>query len=188
MCEGVHDRYDDVPNDDGEAIEGERRVRAEGRIRHEGEDSQEEIRNAENPAHNYEDNGHPLIQSSEIHDDAREEQENRRVEECRKECDEGVNVQPLECHKSDMSPASAKEADDWVSTTAVFRKPTFTDDGTQTGTETGEEAGKPKAIDRDRRIGGFVRDGWVRHVRQFWIAAIQQLVKEQSRLSLIVRF
>jgi len=71
MCEGVHDRYDDVPNDDGEAIEGERRVRAEGRVRHEGEDGQEEVRNAENPAHDYEDNCHPLVQSSEIHDDAR---------------------------------------------------------------------------------------------------------------------
>jgi len=95
------------------------------------------------------------------------------VEECREECDEGVNVQPLERHKSDMSPASAKEADDRVSTTAVFCEPTFTDNGAQTGTKTGEEAVKPEAIDHDRGIGGFVRDGWVRHVRQLWVAAIQ---------------
>jgi len=188
MCKGVHDRYDDLPNDDGEAIEGERRVRAEGGIRHEGEDGQEEVRNAENTAHDYEDNCHPLVHSSQIHDDAGEEQENRRVKECREECDESVNVQPLERHKSDMSPASAKEADDRVSTTVVLREPTLTDDGTQTGAKTGEEACEPKAIDHNRRICGFVRDGWVGHVRQLWVAAIQQLVKEQGRLSLIVWF
>lgn len=58
----------------------------------------------------------------------------------------------------------------------------------ETGTKSGEEASQPKAIGRDRRTGEFVGDGWVEYVWQLWVANIQQLVKEQGRLSLIVRF
>ena len=188
MYENIHDWYHDLPDDDRESIEGERRVRAEGRIRHKGEDGQEEVRDAEDSAHYYEDDRHPLIYSSEIYNDAREEQEDRRVKECREESDEGVNVQPLECHKSDMSLASAKEAYDRVRTAVILREPTFTNDGTETGTKTGEEASEPKTIDCNRRIGGSVGDSRVGYVCQLWVAAVQQLVKEQSRLSLIVWF
>ena len=59
----------------------------------------------------------------------------------------------------------------------------------QTTRETGEEADEPKGIDRgDRRIGEFAGDNWVKYVFQLRVATIQQLVKEQGRLSLTVRF
>ena len=89
-----------------------------------------------------------------------------------------------------MSLASAKEAYDRVRTAIALRKAVFKDDGGETGTKSGEEASEPKEIDRDRRTDDseFVGDGWVGYVCQLWVANIQQLVKKQGRLSLIVRF
>ena len=82
-------------------------------------------------------------------------------------------------------PSSTKGAYDWVRTAVALREPVFTDDER----ETGEEASEPKGIDRgDRRISEFAGDNWVEYVFQLRVATIQQLVKEQGRLSLTVRF
>ena len=42
------------------------------------------------------------------------------MEEGWKENDESMNNPPLECHKAQLSPASSKEIDNWVCTTAVL--------------------------------------------------------------------
>ena len=109
------------------------------------------------------------------------------MEEHWEEPDEGVNVQPLERHKPDVSLAGAEKAEDRICTTGVLREPTFTNDCTETGTETGEEAGEPKAIDRDRRIRGSLGDSRVGYVCQVWVATVQQLIEEYGRLFLVVR-
>lgn len=103
---------------------------------------------------------------SEIYDDTREEQEDRNVEECREGIDDDVNIQPLECHRPEMSLASAKKVCERVRTAVVLHEPAFTDNCTLTGAEMGEEAGEPKVIDRNRGTSEFVGDCWVGYVRQ----------------------
>ena len=76
MRKNIHDRYDDFPDDDRESIEEERRIWSEGRVRHEGEDDQEEVRDRKNTSHDYENYRHPLIQASEVYGDTGEEQKN----------------------------------------------------------------------------------------------------------------
>ena len=187
MCKDIHDWYNGLPNDDREPIEGERRIRAKGRVRHEGKDDQEGVCDAKHSTHDYEDDCHHFVHSQEVYNDTREEQEDRRVEECRKESDEGVNVQLLECHEPDMSFTSTEDAEDRVRTAGILRKPPFTNYGTETGTKASKETSEPKAIDRNCRIGGILGDGWVGYICKLWVTTIQQLVEEQSRLFLIVR-
>ena len=97
-----------------------------------------------------------------------------------------MNVPPLECHITDLSLASTNELDDRVCTAVVLREPLFTDHGTETGTKTGGETGKPKAVDRDRDGGGSEGNCWVGYGFEAWVTAIQDLVKEQGRLLLII--
>jgi len=102
------------------------------------------------------------------------------VEEGREESNEGMNIPPLECHKTDLPLASSKEVDNGIRTTVVLREPLFADHGTETGTKAGGEAGEPKAVDCDRETAGVKGDGWVGYVGQVWVTAVQQLVKEQG--------
>ena len=110
------------------------------------------------------DDRHPLIYLPEAYDGAREEQEDRGVEEEWEESDEGTNIPPLEHHKTDLPLASSKEVGNWAKTAFVLRKPLFEDHGAETGVEAGGETGKPEAVDRDRGTGGFKGDGWVGYV------------------------
>ena len=110
------------------------------------------------------------------------------MEEGWEESDESVNVPPLECLKADLSLTSSEEVDNWVCAAVVFGEPFFADHGSETGSEAGGEASKPKAVDRDRETCGLEGDGWVGYVCQAWVTTVQQLVKEQGRLLLVVWF
>ena len=187
MRKNIHDRHDDFPDDDGESIEEESRIRSEGRVGHEGEDDEEEVRDGKNTSHDYENYHHPLGNASEVYGDTCEEQKNRRVEEYREERDGGVNFQPLGRHEPDVSLAGTKKAENRICTAGVLSEPAFTDNRTEAGTETGEEASEPETIECDRRIRGPLGDGWVRDLCWTWVAAIQQLMEEYGRLSLIIR-
>jgi len=83
------------------------------------------------------------------------------VEEGREESNDGVNVPPLECHKTDLSLASSKEVDNGVRAAVVLCEPFFTDHGTETGTKAGGETSEPKAVDCDSETAGVKGDGWV---------------------------
>ena len=188
IYENVHDRYDDLPDGNRESIEGERRVRAEGGIRHEGEDGQEEVCDAENSAHDLINDHNCLVHLPEAHNGTREEQEDGGVEEGWEESDEGPNVPPLEHHEANVPLASSMEVDNWVEAAIVLCEPFFEDRGTETGAETGGEASEPEAVDRDRGTGGLEGEGWVGYGRQVWIATVQQLVKEQRCLFFVIWF
>jgi hypothetical protein len=97
-----------------------------------------------------------------------------------------MNVRPLEYHEPHVPPASAKEAANRFCVIVVLCKPPFEGHGKGTGTETGCEADTPKTINRNRKTSGFVGDGWVGYDRQVWVTTVQQLVKEQGRLLLII--
>ena len=109
------------------------------------------------------------------------------MEEWREEGNESVNVQPLECHKTNLSLTRSKEVHNWVRAAIVLSQPLFAYHGTETGTKARGEAGKPKAVDGDRKAGWFEGGGWVGNACQARVTAVQQLVKEQGRLLLVVR-
>ena len=108
------------------------------------------------------------------------------MEEGREESNNGAKVPPLECHKADLSLAGPKETSNWVGAAVVLGEPLFADHGSETGSETGREAGEPKAVDRDRETSGLEGDGWVGYLCQAWVTTVQQLVKKQGRLPLII--
>ena len=64
----------------------------EGRVRKEGQDGQEEVCDAKNPAYGYQDHCYRLVHLPEVYNDTHEEQEDGGVEESREEGDERVNI------------------------------------------------------------------------------------------------
>ena len=140
-------------------------MRAEGSVHHEGEEGRDEVRDAENSTYDLIGDPHSLVHWPEVYSGTRKEQEDRGVEEGWEESDKSAEVPPLKCHETDLSPASPKEAGNWINTVVVLREPLLTDHRTEAGTETGGEAGEPKAVDRDRGASGPVWDGWVGYAR-----------------------
>ena len=152
---------------------------------HKGEEGREEVCDDENSTYDLIDDSHHFVYFPEVYNGTREEQHDRGVKKGWEESDESVKVPSLECHKADLSLAGSKEID-WVGTVVVLREPFFTDHGTESGTKTGGKAGEPQAVDRNRETGGLKGNGWVGYVCEFRVTAVQQLVKEQSRLLLII--
>ena len=149
------------------------RIVVEGGVRYKGEGDQAEVVGAKSSSHNYENDYNPLVHSQEVYRSTREEKEDRIVEGSQEGADDCSNLQLLERHKPCVALARSKETHGWVCTASVLREPAFTNNCTESGAETGEEAGKPKAINRDRRIGGSLGNSWVGYVCQLWVTAIQ---------------
>ena len=101
--------------------------------------------------------------------------------------DKTVKAPPLERHITDLTLASADEADDQVRIVLILGEPLFTDHGAETGTKTGSETGEPEAIDSDGEARGPKGNSWIECVSEAWVTAIEKLVKEQGRLLLIIR-
>ena len=77
--ENVHDRHDGPPDDNGESMEQQCPIRAEGGVNDEGEEGRDEVRDGENPSYNLISDCHPFIHLPEVDNGACEEQEDGGV-------------------------------------------------------------------------------------------------------------